>query len=76
MAQRKEDTPAGYYDADEAADILNVHRESLLRSIRKGRCKLAVYEKPSHRTHRKYYFKQDEVDRFAIMRDTLIPVQH
>ena len=72
---RQPDTPDGYYDVDEAAYVLGVHRESLLRAVRRpkkrSRYPLTPFEKPSYRTHRKYYFKIEEVEAFKLQRETL-----
>lgn len=67
----RRDAPEGFIDKYEAAERLGIHPESLLRGVREGRYPLKPYERPSRRTHRKYYFAEDEVERFRRARMTL-----
>lgn len=65
------DAPEGFVDKDEAAEILKMHPESLLRGVRAGRYPLTPHERPARRTHRKFYFSKAAVEAFARQRLTL-----
>lgn len=55
-------------DVDEAARILQMHRESLLRGIRRGEFALEVIEKPTRRAARKYFFRRKQVEDLKMLR--------
>jgi hypothetical protein len=62
MAKAKSFRYADFYDAEEAAGRLGVHKESLLRAVRLGTTSLTAFEAAAPRTRRKYYFKKTAVD--------------
>lgn len=64
-------SPEGFIDKNEAAEILGIHPESLLRAIRRGTLKIKVYRRPAERTHNKFFFEEDQVYRIKAQRDTL-----
>lgn len=68
---REDDAPAGYVSTRKAAEMLGLHRESLLRAIRQGRYPLEPYSSTGYRTHRKYWFRREAVLAFRERRQAL-----
>lgn len=69
--RRKEPSPDGFYSAQEAADILGMHRMSLLRALRNKTIKLKVYSFAARQCHAKYFFEVAQVERLADARRAL-----
>lgn len=64
-------SPEGFLDKNEAAEVLGIHPESLLRAIRRKTLKLRVYRRPAERTHNKFFFDEEQVHRLKAQRDAL-----
>ena len=68
---KQNDRPAGYLNLQEAAEMIEVHPDSLLRLIRQGKLKLAPFSRPAWRAAKKFWFARADVLRVAAARKTL-----
>jgi len=71
MPGKNDPSPQGFYSLKEVAELTGLHPESILRGIREFRYKLTPHEKPAWRTHRKYFFRVDQVSAFQAELATL-----
>ena len=68
---KQNDRPAGYLNLQEAAEMIEVHPDSLLRLVRQKKLKLVPHSRPAWRAAKKFWFKRDDVLRAAADRKTL-----